>query len=914
MTDLPSGGNREVMDKSTHEPQKTLAQCIAAWREGREILVIDDENTPEGVGDRHFAAGEFTQAATSYGQVRRPNSVCKAKFGWAAAITGNFAIAKGLLTSRNCGDTSGELAILALIEIGGFGAPLLHGMEQGALSAAQKSKLLSRVTSLLQLCLQESEPDFFVFYVYKDVFPYYQSATLHLSVAERGLSLYPNYYVIRLWHARVSRLAKVSDLNVLSGLRENTPSKWNGEYAEEIYRTAYYLQDYSSIDQILESATRWVTSELAGAQVRVGLNKLDLLHSYLDLKRIQQGDNTTLSRACTRLNDQVEAAIRDRCVTTVESDGTVEQRFTDVTVLVLRLALACESGDASLVITIVNLLISVRMKPETGSGCPDLFSDFLLDNPLSMESLDFDLERYTRFIESCIGADASNKWSFIRAAEAVVLGDEQEGNAETLVAFAHIFDAPGLFTYISDVWLGSLEPDNSLRIMQFSNALITYVNWLKKENSSEIYYGFELSDVSFEILGLLLASVLDLLKADRSNVAEWLVGLFGADLLKHKCHANLLEVCELILEQSESDVAFFYAGYVHQVEGLLEGARERYESTIKVNPDHTSALGNLAIVYRDLELLQELESLVSCIAAKAKGGSDSWRRVLDIANRQLSGLIAQRTKHQERQRLVSAKGSFSTLVSDSLEPEDLSLIEAVYLVALVRGCEMDHVNWRLAPFGNTAKPMDPTAGLRYAIIGLMNKRILGIADITPDSAFDVSTEQTRYYLHRIIWTFNSATLDLYKNIRNLSRNEWPETWKAQLSILARDLAVEECVQFLEFQAEERQIEPPPVEDMRSVYRLLLEKCSVSRCWYFSYLAAMSANDYRTKYKASDRAVTTRLIRLVDQKATRAIEEGYGKDFNRSSSSPRSQLSEAFHDVLTKWEEKAFTTLLHELVF
>jgi tetratricopeptide (TPR) repeat protein len=902
------------MDKGTHEfPQQTLAQCIAAWRGERDLPVNGDENTQEEVGDRHFVAGEFTQAASSYGQVRRPNSVCKAKYGWTSAITGDFAIAKGLLTNRNCGDTSGELAILALIEVGGFGAPLLHSAEQGALSVAQKSKLLSKVTSLLQLCLQESKPDFLVFYVYKDVFPYYQNAMLHLSVAERGLSLFSNYYVVRLWHARVSRLAKVSDLNLLSNLRENTPSKWNGEYAEEIYRTAYYLQDYPSIDKILESATQWVTSEWAGAQVRVGLNQLDLLHSYLDLKRIQQGDNAILSRACTRLNDQVEVAIGDRCVVIGTSGGVTEQRSTDMTVLALRLALACESGDAPLVITIVNLLTSVRMKPETGPGCLDLFSEFLLDNPLALESLDFDLERYATFIESCVGVDEFNKWLFIRAAEAVVLGDEQEDSIETIVAFAPVFDAPGLFTYISAVWFRGLKSDNSLHVMQFANALITYTNWLKTEPSSEIYYGFELSDVSSEITNLLLGSVFELLKAERSYVGEWLVGLFGGVLLEYKRHVNLLEVCELVLEQEESGIALFYAGYVLQIEGLLEDARERYESAIKVNPDYTEAFGKLAIVYRDLDLFPELETLVGCIAEKAKGGSDSWRRVLDIARRQLSGLTAQRAQLQARQRLISAKGSFSNLVSSSLEPENLSLIEAVYLVALVRGCEMDHVNGRLAPFGTTAKPMDPTPGLRYAIIGLLKKGILGIADITSDGAFDVSTEHTRYYLHRITWTFNSVTLELYKSIRQLSRNEWPANWEAQLSILARDLAVEECVQFLEFQAEERQIEPPPVEDMRSVYRLLLEKCSVSRCWYFSYLAAMSANDYRTKYNASDRAVTTRLIRLVDQKASKALEEGYGKDFNRSSSSPRSQLSEAFHDVLTGWEEKAFTTPLHELV-
>lgn len=908
-------GNREIMDKSAHEvPQQTLAQCIAAWRGGLDLAITEAEDRPEEVGDCHFAAGEFLQAASSYGQVRRPNSVCKAKYGWVAAVNGDFALAKTLLTTRNCGDTSGEIAILVLIEVGGFGAPLLHSAEQGKLSASQKSKLLSKVTSLLQLCLQESEPDFLVFYVYKDVFPYYQNAALHLPVAKRGLSFFSNYYVVRLWHARVCRLARATDSSVLSGLRENIPSKWNGEYAEEIFQTACYLQDYSSIDRILESTSQWVASEWEEPQVSVGLNQLDLLHSYLDLKRIQQGDNAVLSRACARLNEQVEVAIRDHCVVIVASEGAIDQRFTDMTVLALRLALACESDDKLLVRKIVNLLASVRMKSEAGPGCDDLFSDYLFRNPLAMESLAIDLDRYTAFIESCVDGEVFNKWLFIRAAEAVVLGDELEENIETLVAFAPVFDAPGLFTYISDAWLGRLESDNLLHIMQFANALIAYVNWLKKEPSSEIYYGFELSEASSEIINLLLGSVLERLKAERSYVGEWLVGLFGAALLEHKRHINLLEVCELVLEQVESGIALFYSGYVLQVEGLLEDARERYESAIKVKPDYTAALGNLAIVYRDLDLFPELETLVSCIAAKAKGDSDSWRRVLDIAKRQLSGLTAQRTQHQAQQRLISAKSSFSNLVSSSLEPGNLSLIEAVYLVALVRGCDMDHVNGRLAPFGTTAKPMDPTPGLRYAIIGLLKKGILGIADITPDSAFDVSAEHTRYYLHRITWTFNSATLDLYKNIRKLSRGEWPENWESQLSILARDLAVEECVQFLESQAEERKIEPPPVEDMRSVYRLLLEKCSVSRCWYFSYLAAMSANDYRTKYNANDRAVTTRLIRLVDQKAAKALEEGYGKDFNRSSSSPRSQLSEAFHDVLTGWEEKAFTTPLHELVF
>lgn len=903
------------MEKNTNQIlQQTLSHCIAAWRGGLNVHLTEEEDRPEELGDRHFAAGDFLRAAVSYSQVRSPNSVCKAKYGWVSALTGDFTLAKTLFTNRNCGDTSGEIAVLVLIDVGGFGAPLLRGVDRGKLTAAQKSKLVSKVTSRLQLCLQESKPDFLVFYVYQDVFPYYQDAALHLPIAKRGLSFFSSYYIVRLWHARVCRFAKATDFSVLSGLRENIPSKWNEEYAEEIFQTARYLQDYAAIDEILEFSSQWVASEWEESQVNLGLYQLDLLHSYLDLKRVQQGDNTVLSRACTRLDEQVEVAIRDHCVVIVANGGASDHRFADMTVLALRLSLACESDDKPLIKQIVDVLSSVRMKSEAGAGCDDLFSEYLLKTPLAIESLDIELDRYTSLIQSCVDSEIFNKWLFIRAAEAVALDDELEENVEFLAAFAPEFDAPGLFTYVSDAWLNKLESTGSSDMMQFANALIGYVNWLEKDDSSEIYYGFDLSEAPPETTNLLLATVLERLNASRSFVGEWLVGLFGRVLLEQKSYINLLEVCELVLEREKSKIALFYSGCVFQIEGLLDVARERYESAIKIDLDYDAALGNLAEIYRDLALLPELETLVGVISEKAKGGSDSMRRVLDGSKQQLTALTAQLAQRQARQRLISAKNSFSNLASNNIEPGDLSLIEAVYLVALLRGSEMDHVNQRLAPFGNTAKPMDPTPGLRYAIIGLLKKGILGIADITPDSAFDVSAEHARYYLHRITWTFNSTTLDLYKHIRKLSRNEWPENWKSQLSILARDLAVEECVQFLEFQAEERQIEPPPHEDMRSVYRLLLEKCSVSRCWYFSYLAAMSANDYRTKYNANDRAVTTRLIRLVDQKAAKALEEGYGKDFSRSSSSPRSQLSEAFHDVLTGWEEKAFTTPISELAF
>src|SRR5690606_101172 len=116
-------------------------------------------------------------------------------------------------------------------------------------------------------------------------------------------------------------------------------------------------------------------------------------------------------------------------------------------------------------------------------------------------------------------------------------------------------------------------------------------------------------------------------------------------------------------------------------------------------------------------------------------------------------------------------------------------------------------------------------------------------------AFVEKGGQLHFYLDRVHWSISPATLELDSRIRRLRREEWPAHWPAHAEVLARDLAGEECVAYMEYLAEQRDLDPPAQTDSRALFRELLEHSSVGQCWYFIFRGVTSANDYRTSTRS-----------------------------------------------------------------
>ena len=132
-------------------------------------------------------------------------------------------------------------------------------------------------------------------------------------------------------------------------------------------------------------------------------------------------------------------------------------------------------------------------------------------------------------------------------------------------------------------------------------------------------------------------------------------------------------------------------------------------------------------------------------------------------------------------------------------------------------------------------------------------------------------------------------------------------------MVARDLAVEECVAYAEHQCERRRLTPPERSDLRVLFREMTETTSVTRCWGSIWMGVASANDYKSQYPVTQKHIATRMINQIREKWERGTAEGWAKSYKRPSTLPRSQIAMALHDVLTGWRERAFDSILSDLV-
>lgn len=344
----------------------------------------------------------------------------------------------------------------------------------------------------------------------------------------------------------------------------------------------------------------------------------------------------------------------------------------------------------------------------------------------------------------------------------------------------------------------------------------------------------------------------------------------------------------------------------------LSEAKLRYEQLLERYPNNSSAYWNLLLIYQDTADLAGVKKLIPVLASKRKSDKGDWIKTHDLAM-EVDEKISKKTAEQALREAVNSELQQSKpLRSDTIELSELTLLQAITLVALLRACDLDHTSWTLAPYGVGKVSFEPTDKFYQAQFDLVNLGVLRVSESTPLAAFGLRDGRVTYKLAQMRWGISPQTLELQRTIRDTSPANWPKAWRVQVETLARDMGVEECVAYLNHLALERNLDPPSIGDIRPIYRGLLEHVSVAKCWYFTFLGVQSANDYKSKYPVSRTQVTARMLKLIQEKGERGIAGGWETQYRRIAEMPRSHLIAAFHDVLTGWGERAFDEPIHEL--
>jgi hypothetical protein len=298
--------------------------------------------------------------------------------------------------------------------------------------------------------------------------------------------------------------------------------------------------------------------------------------------------------------------------------------------------------------------------------------------------------------------------------------------------------------------------------------------------------------------------------------------------------------------------------------------------------------------------------------AEVDGGKAVLSRLAELSLSRADSAIARElqaladTPDTPEDRLAAALARYPQPESTRVRAEDLSLLEAATLVALLRASPLDHVRWTLAPLASAGQSFEPTNKFIGTLFALMNKGVLAIDASTPAGVVTVEDDgRLTAYLTRVVWRISAHTLALQRAIRDLPRRQWPQAWRDHAPALARDLGVEELVAYLDHLVRDRGLPAPSMDEARGLFRMQLEHLSIAQCYYLAHKTMRETLDYQARHRPGRAQLETRIINLLRGNGERAIAQGWDTRYDRIRELPPSLLWEALHDVLTRWGRAAF---------
>ena len=871
----------------------TLATCIRAWRRGERLHSGLPARTAEQAGDLAFSRGDFPAAVAAYALIRNPAKRVRAKHGWCQAISGRFAEAAHLLTADTCGDSSAELAVLAAVIVGGWDRPTLRGFK-GLRKPEQDTE--RDMETLVMRALAVERPDYLAFHAYRTLMTWYRDREAALLVADRACSQFPKADGFAQWRASLLRTLDRPNDEALDHLLALEWAESSPYYRQEIFETALAIGRYDDADAVLERL-RLAQDEEIGATAGDRIARA-LMRAYLDLRRAQDADPGAARRAVNAL-DSISADL--------DSTGSLDDQRLATAKLRLAVALELRDIDAArrAAIELLRHYWSDHSLGDYGVDMHTLATDGLV------HEAEFGKAAHSADLSTGMKPQNAERWRLL-----VALFDRScpdgEGSSDAHRTIADLGPTLSPDWALSSVAHALLRVDPA-RLGDAGRVMARHA--LERESAGDLMIYVSPDSLEASEWDELVDGAVAALSDPVPGTGGLLLEALREPLFEAKRYGAIKQLADALAKRSDSPNVTFYCALGRHGLGEYRDALAGYRKVLASEPDNRSAWRNLILVHH---ALSERDAIAAHLPAlelhAAKAGTPEWTDVVSLAKELVARSSSpQSAKNNSTERIQGALASFPPLTQGTIDPAELSLLEAASVLALLRACDLDHVRLTLAPLAQSKLPYEPTDRFDDALLALAERGIVRIAEDTPASAFDLKDADVAYYVHRLKWRVSTNTLQLAAAIRDLARSAWPTAWKQQAEPLARDLATEECVAYLEYLCEQRRLVAPERADARALFRELLEHASESQCWYYIYTSVQRANDWQTRYRPSHDKVTAKILRGMRDLGEKARENQWTFGYQRIMALPRSHLAAALHDVLTRWGERAFDEPIRSLV-
>ena len=218
------------------------------------------------------------------------------------------------------------------------------------------------------------------------------------------------------------------------------------------------------------------------------------------------------------------------------------------------------------------------------------------------------------------------------------------------------------------------------------------------------------------------------------------------------------------------------------------------------------------------------------------------------------------------------------------------------------------------PFGFNDVPLSPTGD--YSMNMLRNLLRANLVAIDPESALDafvideVLNTANSYYPSRVNWIVlpNLNVVEKRRYLKSVSdallKDNWHDEWSKESNRLAFEIAKQECIEYLQYSANVRDIPITKVGDKtNSIIENVLEDYSVGQIFNLIFQASMSTVDFMVREDIPKYKARNLVIGAIQRKADKARANGWQiKNSRRDFNCPQSIVSSVMFTTILEFGE------------
>lgn len=248
----------------------------------------------------------------------------------------------------------------------------------------------------------------------------------------------------------------------------------------------------------------------------------------------------------------------------------------------------------------------------------------------------------------------------------------------------------------------------------------------------------------------------------------------------------------------------------------------------------------------------------------------------------------------------------------------LTLTTAVALLAFYRNCHSDDglVFTSLRPH----RPLTPTLDLHIELLSRLRSE--GLIAVDPSSPldgfeFDETNAVAAFIWLRVYWRLlpgatPQQVAEIIADIERSARDGcyfYTEDDRREALGLWEELALEECLQFFNYQGDAHRLPNPSGDKTKLMFSTLLKDFAVNQVHNFIWQAAQAAAAYYQRGGVSKTQAGNSMVGTCRSRGDRARLAGWEvKGFRRNHELPRTELSHVLHDTFLHIGEDGFTTM------